>query len=58
MGMSQAQLARKLNKRQSLVSRVETGERSLSIYELSDWCIALEIPLDRITSQFLRVDRG
>lgn len=39
-GLSQVQLAEKLNKPQSFVSKYENGERQLRIIELQDVCKA------------------
>lgn len=40
-GLTQVQLAEKLGKPQSYVSKVEMGERSLQVYELFDYSKAL-----------------
>ncbi|MBO2576342.1 helix-turn-helix transcriptional regulator [Shewanella algae] len=39
-GLSQTQLAERLNKPQSFVSKYESGERQLRVLELEDVCVA------------------
>jgi transcriptional regulator with XRE-family HTH domain len=38
--LTQVQLAYRLNKPQSYVSKVETGERKLDFLEIRDYCLA------------------
>lgn len=45
VGLSQGDIATKLNATQSFVSKCERGERRLDIVELRAWCLALGIPL-------------
>jgi len=49
-GLTQAQVARKLNKPQSFVAKYERGERRLDVIELLDVCQALSIHRDQILS--------
>lgn len=44
-GLSQREMARRLNKPPSYVNKVESAERQLNLVELRDWCNALEISL-------------
>lgn len=44
-GYRQTELAEKLGKPQSYVSKYEAGEKSLNIYELKEICIALNTRL-------------
>ncbi len=44
-GFTQLELAEKLQKPQSFVSKYESGERRLDILELQAICAVLEIPL-------------
>lgn len=42
-GLSQRELAAKINTRQSLVARLESGQRALSLLEFLAICLALEV---------------
>lgn len=44
-GLTQVDLAQRLGITQSVVSKVERGERRLDVIELRKWCRALETPL-------------
>ncbi len=44
-GLTQWDLAKKLNRPQSFVSKFESGERRLDILELREVCRALDIPV-------------
>lgn len=44
-GLTQVDLAKRLGITQSVVSKVERGERRLDVIELRKWCRALETPL-------------
>ncbi len=58
--VTQAQLARKLGKEQTFVSKVETCERRLDAIELALWCRALGISLKEVLPSVLVdvFDRG
>ena len=43
--VSQENLAKRLNKPQSYVSKIELVERQINLVELKEWCDALDIPL-------------
>ena len=44
-GLTQAELANRLNLPQSFVSKYEAGERRLDLFELQEICSLLNIPL-------------
>ena len=44
-GLTQSQLAERLNETQSWVSKCERGEHRLDVIELRKFCIAIEISL-------------
>ena len=48
--LTQVQLAQAIGEPQSLVSRVEVGERRLDILELRQWLAALDQPLVEFVS--------
>ena len=41
--ITQQELADRINRPQSFVAKVETGERRLDVVELAEWVIAVEI---------------
>ncbi|MBB6124594.1 helix-turn-helix domain-containing protein [Sphingobium subterraneum] len=43
-GISQHELAKRLGRSQSYVTKVETGERKLEVVEYLAWCRALGLP--------------
>jgi transcriptional regulator with XRE-family HTH domain len=47
-GVQQSELAARLGRPQSYVSKIETGERRLDLVELLDICRALDVPLEAI----------
>lgn len=51
-GLSQVELAKKLGRPQSFVSKYENGERRLDIVELREICQILEIPLSTFVKRF------
>lgn len=51
-GISQSQLAEKLESKQTFVSRCERGERRLDIIELNTWCEALGLSLSAFAKKF------
>jgi transcriptional regulator with XRE-family HTH domain len=44
-GFAQAQLAARIKRDQTFVSKYETGERMLDVLELREICLALGVPL-------------
>jgi transcriptional regulator with XRE-family HTH domain len=50
-GLSQEQLAERLNQTQSFISKCERGDRRIDVIELRAFCLALEIPLEEFISQ-------
>lgn len=53
-GLSQAELAKKLGRPQSWVSKVETGERRLDLEELRQVCEALGIDMVKLVRTWLK----
>jgi transcriptional regulator with XRE-family HTH domain len=51
-GLTQEQLAERLEATQSAISKCERGERRLDIVELKAWCDALDIPLSVFIAEF------
>lgn len=51
-GLRQVDLARKLGRPQSFVSKYESGERRLDLVELSEICDAVGIPLVELVRRF------
>ena len=48
-GVTQQELANRLNRPQSYIAKVETGERRLDVVEFIEWCVALETePLEAL----------
>lgn len=43
MGLSQRELAARINTRQSLIARLEAGQRALSLLEFLALCAALDL---------------
>jgi transcriptional regulator with XRE-family HTH domain len=50
--LSQVELAKKLKRPQSFVSKYESGERRLDVVELREICQALKIPLPMFAKRF------
>jgi transcriptional regulator with XRE-family HTH domain len=51
-GLNQVELAKKLNRPQSFVSKYESGERRLDLVELRQICQALKISLTEFVKRF------
>ncbi len=51
-GLRQADLARRLGKPQSFVSKYESGERRLDLVELRQVCAAIGISLEELVRRF------
>jgi transcriptional regulator with XRE-family HTH domain len=51
-GLTQEQVAERLELTQTFVSKCERGERRLDIIELRDLCRAIEIPLAKFVAEF------
>ena len=56
-GLTQLDLAKKLRKPQSHVSKFESGERRLDLIELQRVCRALDIRLSEFVAAFERSER-
>ena len=60
-GLSQVELATRLGKPQSFVSKIEAGERRLDLPELQQVCIALGIALEDFVRRYVvltKYERG
>jgi len=51
-GLTQEQIAERLETTQSIISKCERGERRLDVVELKAWCQALDISLPVFISEF------
>lgn len=59
VGLTQVNLAERLGVPQSFISKVETGERSLKLYEQFDYAAALGIEVhDLVSAVESALDRG
>ena len=54
-GLKQEDLARRLNRPQSFVSKYESGERRLGLLELRTICLALGLSLEEFVNRFEQV---
>jgi transcriptional regulator with XRE-family HTH domain len=54
-GLTQGQIADRLETTQSVVSKCERGERRLDIVELKAWCQALDTSLPAFITEFEKV---
>jgi transcriptional regulator with XRE-family HTH domain len=56
-GITQQELAGRLDRPQSYIAKVETGERRLDVVEFIEWCTQLEEPasslLEKVTDLVL-----
>lgn len=50
IGMTQANLAKKLGRHQSYVAKVEVCERKLDVFEFVEWCQALDLAASQFIS--------
>jgi transcriptional regulator with XRE-family HTH domain len=58
-GLTQEQIAERLETTQSIISKCERGERRLDVVELKAWCQALDIPLPVFIAEFEKAfDKG
>lgn len=51
-GLSQKELAKRINRSQSFISKYETGELRLDLLELYQICNALDTPLHEFVKRF------
>lgn len=54
-GLTQEQLALKLNQTQSFISKCERGERRIDVVELRAFCNALEISIEEFIRQLEQI---
>ncbi len=52
-GLTQAELAKRLGRPQSFVSKYENGERQLDFVELHDVCVALNLRIGDFAKKYL-----
>jgi transcriptional regulator with XRE-family HTH domain len=57
-GLGQDELAKRVKMTQSIVAKVESGERRLDVVELTRWCEALDISLLDFIARFERLRGG
>lgn len=57
-GITQEQLAERLDATQSWVSKCERGERRLDMVEVRTWCRALGIPFSAFAADFDKILAG
>ena len=57
-GVRQDEIARRLKIDQSMVARVESGERRLDVVELIRWCDALGVSVAEFVTRFERLRNG
>jgi len=55
LGLRQVDLAEKLGRPQSFVSKYESGERRLDLLEINEICIALHVSMSEVVA---RVEQG
>lgn len=55
--ITQQDLADRMNRPQSFVAKVETGERRLDVVELAEWVIAIETDYDVVMEPVLSAVR-
>jgi transcriptional regulator with XRE-family HTH domain len=53
-GLSQAQLATRLGRPQSYISKVEIGERRIDVEEVRQICTALDLDMVKVVRTWLR----
>jgi transcriptional regulator with XRE-family HTH domain len=51
-GLGQDEVAKRLRMDQSMVARIESGERRLDVVELTRWCDAVDISLLEFVTKF------
>lgn len=54
-GLRQSELAARLHRPQSFISKYEVGERRLDLPELREICVAIGVPLSRVVRDFERL---
>ena len=54
-GLTQADLAERLGKPQSYVSKLESGDRSLDIIEVRQLCLACGVGFERLIRRFEKI---
>ena len=57
-GITQVELAARLDKPQSFISKYETGERRLDVLEFAEICEALDLDAAEVLRDFLKTSGG
>ena len=57
-GITQVEVAARLGKPQSYVSKVERGERRLDVVEFTDWANALRVDPKDLYANYLKASRS
>lgn len=57
-GVTQQELAKRLRKPQSYISKYESGERRIDLIEIQEVCDSLQVPLMQLITRYLTATEG
>ncbi|MBY5933739.1 helix-turn-helix domain-containing protein [Tateyamaria omphalii] len=57
-GVTQQELADRLDRPQSYVAKIETGERRLDVVEFVEWAVVLEAPVGQVLQSVSEAVKG